>query len=887
MQPSASSTLNNGSGSLKSPRYDCSSRTTVPLTDTHATMTTSSASGEGLSSFISTAELESKLQSLREQSNKLSQELTQRLATSESGQNLMQIGPSLSTLPPDLHSLITCIQPLLNDVEEYVEANSVELNRLQQYQLDIEACSTRAQHARQCASIYEDLCAGERDVQRDLALLKNFSTVVAGDGPFDDNVKEDYSHFVDNVASLERAAHVTVYLLQELEKSTAQLSAVTATTTSKPNQSDQTTIASSISVSTEKAQFFSKLAPRILKLESEGAKCLISRLDSILTRMSLDVNNKKLPRQQQQRKNLQDDLLAIGHCLRGLAMLGKGKEAESIFARVAIMPLLRSKVSIGKIDEGGSRGECTGLFSLLDDIAHSISSTFGPVLCLSECIFGVDNVDNFSDESDPSQRVIDVDLVTAGVWIPIATTLMADPAIKMAIFSPGIASILQANFMALDIFVSELASRLLSSRSFDDEEKKPATYTDCNDMTDLYFDAKVCPAAVQAAQMRIYAHPTTLDFSKKWNLPIYYQLRFGECCTRLNRAIARVQREGWGAEVFTGSISPEFLLREKMSFEIQVFSELYDILLSLWKSDVFIRPLANRFLRGTVQLLGRLIAFAKEGIEGDVEPPGSATLPNNGEVGKSVPSPLFSWREKAEDVAAVAWDMAILERCMTEHYLDTVLAAVAPKEMGQQSNVHNSEEELNELRSLISEVLLEASQEMGPFIIKCWMEVISGIITTKCCAPLSAVKGVAATYRMTNRPPPTQASHFVSTILRPLKEFDDAFRSRTPAQVGSDWRRNVVGTVSERYSAAVEELLETVRRTEEALKSRKARRTAGAVGMSDGDKVKLQLLLDYKEFTKAVADVGVDESLVEGVIKLKSLTEEAETILAQMQNGDT
>jgi len=80
---------------------------------------------------------------------------------------------------------------------------------------------------------------------------------------------------------------------------------------------------------------------------------------------------------------------------------------------------------------------------LLDDIAHSISSTFGPVLCLSECIFGADNVDNFSNESDASQRGIDVDLVTAGVWIPIATTLMADPAIKMAIFSPGIASILQ------------------------------------------------------------------------------------------------------------------------------------------------------------------------------------------------------------------------------------------------------------------------------------------------------------------------------------------------------------------------------------------------------------------------------------------------------------
>ena len=91
---------------------------------------------------------------------------------------------------------------------------------------------------------------------------------------------------------------------------------------------------------TEKAQFLSKLAPRILKLESDTTKCLISRFSSILTRMAHD---QKKQHQQQHRSNggssrdRQEDLLAIGHCLRGLALLGKGKEAESGFARVAIM----------------------------------------------------------------------------------------------------------------------------------------------------------------------------------------------------------------------------------------------------------------------------------------------------------------------------------------------------------------------------------------------------------------------------------------------------------------------------------------------------------------------------------------------------------------------
>lgn len=144
--------------------------------------------------YIPTSDLESKLHALREQSNKLSQELTQRLATSESGQNLMQIGPSLSTLPPDLHSLITCIKPLLHDVEEYVEANAVELERLEQYQLNIEACSARAQHARQCVALYEDLSAGERDVKRELLFMKKDSFSLVGDGGLDDGSgREDIS----------------------------------------------------------------------------------------------------------------------------------------------------------------------------------------------------------------------------------------------------------------------------------------------------------------------------------------------------------------------------------------------------------------------------------------------------------------------------------------------------------------------------------------------------------------------------------------------------------------------------------------------------------------------------------------------------------------------
>ena len=55
-------------------------------------------------SSLSTVALDHKLRCLREISNQHSQALTQKLANSQSGQNLLHIGSSLSTLPPDLHS---------------------------------------------------------------------------------------------------------------------------------------------------------------------------------------------------------------------------------------------------------------------------------------------------------------------------------------------------------------------------------------------------------------------------------------------------------------------------------------------------------------------------------------------------------------------------------------------------------------------------------------------------------------------------------------------------------------------------------------------------------------------------------------------------------------
>jgi hypothetical protein len=120
-----------------------------------------------------TSALESKLRTLREKSNQHSQILTQKLASSQSGQNLLHIGTSLSTLPPDLHLLLTQLHPVLSAAETTEQQQLQKLQSLVQHANEIRTEQRRMVNAAQCADLYQDLLAAERDVKRDAAMRRN------------------------------------------------------------------------------------------------------------------------------------------------------------------------------------------------------------------------------------------------------------------------------------------------------------------------------------------------------------------------------------------------------------------------------------------------------------------------------------------------------------------------------------------------------------------------------------------------------------------------------------------------------------------------------------------------------------------------------------------
>lgn len=118
-------------------------------------------------SAMSTSALQAKLKDLKDKSNKHSQILTAKLASSQSGQNLLHIGTSLSSLPPDLHSLLTQLHPVLSAAETTEKQFLQRLEKLVECGNQIRAEGQKVEQANECADLYEDLLAAEDIVRRD------------------------------------------------------------------------------------------------------------------------------------------------------------------------------------------------------------------------------------------------------------------------------------------------------------------------------------------------------------------------------------------------------------------------------------------------------------------------------------------------------------------------------------------------------------------------------------------------------------------------------------------------------------------------------------------------------------------------------------------------
>lgn len=123
---------------------------------------------EDIAAPLSNSALEAKAKQLQQDSAKLSATLTQKLATSQSGQNLLHMGTSLSSLPPDLHSLLQNLHPILSASETTEKTVAGQLEKVAAGKKEIHKQQWRSRAALAAAETYQDLVAVEATVEHDL-----------------------------------------------------------------------------------------------------------------------------------------------------------------------------------------------------------------------------------------------------------------------------------------------------------------------------------------------------------------------------------------------------------------------------------------------------------------------------------------------------------------------------------------------------------------------------------------------------------------------------------------------------------------------------------------------------------------------------------------------
>jgi hypothetical protein len=128
-------------------------------------------------------------------------------------------------------------------------------------------------------------------------------------------------------------------------------------------------------------------------------------------------------------------------------------------------------------------------------------------------------------------------------------------------------------------------------------------------------------------------------------------------------------------------------------------------------------------------------------------------------------------------------------------------------------------------------------------------------IADQCNAHLEGVAYIKNNYLMTGRKPPTTASAYVSRVLEPLKQ------ALNQQGLSESLGQEVCVAITTHFITAVKRLLAQVQKTEQSLE--RLRQLSGVSetrplhGMTDCDKVRLQVSVDVREFKQQIEALGI------------------------------
>uniref|UniRef100_A0A8C4DWB4 Conserved oligomeric Golgi complex subunit 2 n=1 Tax=Dicentrarchus labrax TaxID=13489 RepID=A0A8C4DWB4_DICLA len=487
----------------------------------------------------------------------------------------------------------------------------------------------------------------------------------------------------------------------------------------------------------------------------------------------------------------------VRHCLRTYATIDKTRDAEALVGQVLVKPYM-DQVIVEEVVKSSPNGLQMMYSRLLEFVPHHCRQ-------LREVTGG-------AISSDKADIVPGYDFLVNSVWPEIIKGIEERLAY---LFNPG----------NPDIFYERYSASMDFVRKFE----------------------RQCSS--QAGVKRLRVHPSYTSFHNKWNLPVYFQLRYKEIAGSLENTIS----DGLEAAP-AGS-----------AYHLQVSEVLWSCLVRCWSDKVYLSPLAHRFWKLTLQLYARYAKFLDEVTKEPTRPlPSSASSTSSrtsmDEGGSESGSPASL---STKQLVYIAADIQKLQEQVHTHKLNTCIYIYA----------------LSDSKACLSSGIPTLNTRMTQHL------------TDRCCRFLKSASEVPRLYRRTNKDLPVRASAYMDNALRPLHQLlTDSTGLVTPS-TALEWLRVALSDCTQRYYETISEVLSSVRKMEESLKRLKQARkgastttTAGTNGgPTDDSKIRLQLALDVEYLGEQVSKMGLQPSDISMFSTLMDLVKEARELAEQNQ----